>query len=130
MKAVAQRGVALAVAVLLFGCAAVSPDGGVADVRGLAQGRTLVSDPALARGPSAQTDQAVADLLAQAVTEEAAVRIALLNNPGLHGTMAMLGISDADRVQAGRLPNPHFSLGRFAEGDKVVVDSSYASDAG
>ena len=122
MKRVAQRGVALAAIAFLAGCATVSPDGGVADVQGLTQGKTLVSSPALGRGPSPQADQAIAELLAQPLTEEAAVRIALLHNPGLHATMATLGISDADRVQAGRLPNPHFSLGRFAEGDKVEIE--------
>ena len=118
----AQTGVGLALVVLLAGCATVSPDGGVGDVQTLVQGRTLAAQPTLARNPSAQSDQAIADLLAQPVAEEAAVRIALLNNPGLQSSLATLGISDADRVQAGRLPNPHFSLGRFIEGDKVEIE--------
>ncbi len=122
MKQVAQRGAVLAAIAVLAGCATLSPDGGLADVQGLTQGKTSVSSPALGRSPSPQTDQAVAGLLALPLTEEASVRVALLNNPGLHGVMATLGISDADRVQAGRLPNPHFSLGRFAEGDKVEIE--------
>jgi outer membrane protein TolC len=71
---------------------------------------------------SAATRQAVAQLLQQPITAEAAVRIALLNNPGLHAAMATLGISDADRVQAGSLPNPHFSIGRLAAGDTVEIE--------
>ena len=122
MKQLAQRGVALAIAVFLVGCATVSPDGGVGDVQALTQGKTFVARPIVGRGPSAQTDQAIADLLAQPVAEDAAVRIALLNNPGLQSSIATLGISDADRVQAGRWANPHLSLGRFVEGDRVEIE--------
>ena len=50
------------------------------------------------------------------------MRIALLNNPGLHAAMATLGVSDAERVQAGSLPNPHFAIGRFTEGSKVEIE--------
>ena len=64
MKQLAQRGVALAIAVFLVGCATVSPDGGVGDVQALTQGKTFVARPIVGRGPSAQTDQAIADLLA------------------------------------------------------------------
>ena len=46
----------------------------------------------------------------------AAVRIALLNNPGLQERLAALGVADAERVQALTLPNPHLTLGRFANG--------------
>ncbi len=64
----------------------------------------------------------VADLLKEPVTAESAVRIALLNNPGMQGSLATLGVSDALRVQAGRLPNPHFSIGRFRMGDEVEIE--------
>jgi multidrug efflux system outer membrane protein len=113
---------AAAVLAFLAGCATVSPDGGVGDVQSLTQGKTAGVEVALARVPTAQTAQAVTGLLAQPVDDAAAVRIALLNNPGLHASMATLGISDADRVQAGRLPNPHLALGRFIEGDKLEVE--------
>jgi multidrug efflux system outer membrane protein len=110
---------AAAVLAFLAGCATVSPDGGVGDVQKLAQGKTAGVE--VARG-GVPTAQAVAGLLAQPVDEAAAVRIALLNNPGLQASMATLGISDADRVQAGRLPNPHLALGRFVEGDKLEIE--------
>jgi multidrug efflux system outer membrane protein len=113
---------AAAVLAFLAGCATVSPDGGVADVQKLTQGRTAGVEVALGGAPTAQIVQAVSGLLAQPVDEAAAVRIALLNNPGLHASMATLGISDADRVQAGRLPNPHLALGRFIEGDKLEIE--------
>ena len=113
---------AAAVVALLAGCASVSPDGGLGDVQKLTQGKMVGVDATLGRGPTAQSAQAIADLLAQALNDSAAVRIALLNNPGLQASMATLGISDADRVQAGRLPNPHLELNRYVEGRQVEIE--------
>ncbi len=109
-------------AIGLVGCASLSPDGGLGEVQKMAAGKGSVADAALAREPSADTQQAIQALLQKPLTAEAAVRIALLNNPGIHASLSALGISDADRVQAGRLPNPHFSIGRFKEGDKVELE--------
>ena len=61
-------------------------------------------------------------MLAKPLDEGAAVRIALLNNPTLQASLATLGISDADRVQAGSLPNPHFALGRFVAGNTREIE--------
>lgn len=109
-------------AALLSGCAALSPDAGTADVQALVAGKIGVVDARLAAGDAAATDAAVAELLKAPVEAEAAVRIALLRNPGLGGSLATLGVSDALRVQAGRLPNPHFSIGRFRMGDEVEIE--------
>jgi len=56
------------------------------------------------------------------LSAESAVRIALLNNPAMQGSLATLGVSDALRVQAGTLPNPHFAIGRFRMGDEVEIE--------
>ena len=114
--------VAVACALALGGCATVSPDGGMGDLKALTQSRLQGAQMDLPGGPDAQSRQAVADLLAQPVGIDAAVRIALLNNPGLQASLATLGISDADRAQAGSLLNPHLSLGRMVEGDKVEIE--------
>jgi outer membrane protein, multidrug efflux system len=111
-----------AVALAMAGCASVSPDGNAADIAALTSGKTAGVAAQVAAADSATTRAAVAQLLAQPVTAESAVRIALLNNPGLHASMATLGISDADRVQAGTLPNPHFAIGRFVAGDTVEIE--------
>ena len=110
------------VAVLAGGCATVSPDGGVGDVQALSQGRVQGSPVRLVAGPTEASQQAVAALLAQPLDMDAAVQVALLNNPGLQASLATLGMSDADRAQAGRLANPHLSLGRMVEGDKVEIE--------
>lgn len=106
----------------LAGCASLSPDGNQADINTLTAGKTAGINAPVGRGDSAETREAVARLLAEPLSAESAVRIALLNNPGIHASMASLGISDADRVRAGTLPNPHFSIGRFVEGSKVEIE--------
>jgi outer membrane protein, multidrug efflux system len=114
----------LTVAIALAGCATVSPDGNASDIAQLTAGKTAGVATQVAAYESTASREAVAKLLDQPITAEAAVRIALLNNPGLHASMATLGISDADRVQAGTLPNPHFSIGRFVEGDTREIERS------
>lgn len=105
----------------LAGCASLSPDGGVADVQKLTQGKTAGAPALLSQDPQA-SNTAVAELLTQPLQAETAVRIALLNNPRLQESLATLGVSDADRVQMGRLPNPHFAIGRFTEGDSREIE--------
>ncbi len=112
----------IAVAISLTACASVSPDGNASDINALTSGKTAGVTAQVAAADTAVTREAVTKLLAQPITAESAVRIALLNNPGLHASMATLGISDADRVQAGSLPNPHFSIGRLIEGQKVEIE--------
>ena len=112
---------AVAIAIL-SGCASLSPDGNQADIGQLTKGKTAGVDASVATADTAATRDAVVKLLAAPITLESAVRIALLNNPGLHANMATLGISDAERVAAGSLPNPHFSIGRFVEGDKKEIE--------
>ena len=115
--------VAVAVAVLA-GCASLSPDGNVSDVQALVAGKTGGVEAPLAAGkqPGANADAIVGQLLAAPLSAESAVRIALLNNPGLRGSLSTLGVSDALRVQAGTLPNPHFAIGRFRQGDEVEIE--------
>jgi outer membrane protein, multidrug efflux system len=109
-------------AIALAGCATVSPDGSASDINALASGKTAGVAAQVAVADTAATREAVSKLLAQPINAESAVRVALLNNPGLHAAMATLGISDAERVQAGRLPNPHLSIGRFTEGNLREIE--------
>ncbi len=122
MKSFKLRVCALAVVTLLVGCASVSPDGRLGDVQQLVHGKTAGVDASLSRGPTPENQTAIDDLLAQPLSEGAAVRIAMLNNPGLHLAMATLGLSDADRVQMSTLPNPTLALGRMTQGDTVEIE--------
>ena len=112
----------MAAVLLAGGCASVSPDGGLGEVQALSRDRVQGTPVNLAAGPGAASREAVAALLARPLDMDAAVQVALLNNPGLQAALATLGISDADRAQAGRLANPHVSLGRMVEGDKVEIE--------
>jgi outer membrane protein TolC len=69
-------------------------------------------------------DQRVAELLGTPLSAEAAVQVALLNNRGLQASFDELGIADADRVQAGLLPNPGFTFGRLRQGTGSEIDRS------
>ena len=104
----------LGAALALAGCASVSPDGLRGDVGQLTAGRTAgvqAALPAADAAAKAQTQESIQRWLAEPLTQDAAVRIALLNNPGLQARLAALGVADAERVQAITLPNPHFTLG-------------------
>ena len=114
--------IAAAALALLSGCTSLSPEGGLQDVRALVAGKTAGVEAALARSDTDATRTAVATLLQKPLTAESAVRIALLNNPGLHASLSTLGVSDAERVRAATLPNPHFAIGRFTEGSMLEIE--------
>lgn len=114
----------LAAALLLAGCASFSTDGGRQSVSALVETRTGAALPPSAGGQ----EEAVAQLLAQPLTADTAVRIALLNNRGLQASLAELGISEAELVQAGRLRNPGLSFGRSHGSDGNEIDRSVSFD--
>jgi outer membrane protein TolC len=75
-----------------------------------------------------RTEQRVVELLAQPLSMDDAVQLALLNNRGLQADLHELGIAEADLVQAGRLPNPGFGFGRLTAGDEVEIERSLHLD--
>ncbi|MEW5966749.1 MAG: TolC family protein [Pseudomonadota bacterium] len=116
---------ALLSAALLGGCASFSEDGGFGAVETAAQTR-LQKDVVWTRDAEARSavEARVGALLAQPLTADAAVQIALLNNPGLQAAFNTLGIAEADWVAAQRLPNPGFSIGRMTRGSEVEWERS------
>ena len=106
----------LGLAVALAGCASITaPDALRRDVEQLTAGRTGVA----ATGNRETLQQLLAR---QPLDADTAVRIALLNSPSLESSLAALSISDAERVQAAQLPNPHFTLGRLREGQTLEIE--------
>jgi outer membrane protein TolC len=93
------------------GCAGFSKDGGFNAVAAATRER-LGKDVDWPRSSEdrAKVDARVAELLARPLSVEDAVQIALLNNHLLQAAFQELGISEAELVQAGRLPNPRFEL--------------------
>ena len=101
-------GAALAT-VLLAGCASVSPQSAFDDVEETLDGRVPYR-VAWHTGADADREAAAAvdRLLADSLTAEAAVQVALLNNRRLQATYEDLGVAQAELVQAGLLANPVF----------------------
>ena len=107
----------------LSGCASFSSDSGFGDVQNAVKphaGQELQ----WARNPTeqARVQQRVSQLLAQPLALNDAVQLALLNNRGLQARFQDLGITEAEVVQAGRLPNPGFSFGRMTKGDEIELE--------
>ena len=89
----------LASAILLSACTWFSPDAGMGVVATIAQ-QELKKDVATIRSPEEAEAAAatVRRLLDRALTADAAVQIALLNNRGLQAAYDELAIADAERV--------------------------------
>ena len=118
-----------AASLLLAGCASFSPDGGFGKVSQLTQERTG-QGVALQRSPEdAQIAQnRVAELLQAALTADAAVEVALLNNRGLQAKFGDLGIAESELVRAGRLKNPSLSFGRMSGGGGIEIERTVLFD--
>jgi hypothetical protein len=108
---------------VLGGCASFSPDGGFSTVEQAAKDR-LGKEVRLSRTEADQDgiDQRVGELLAKPLSADDAVQVALLNNRGLQASFQELGITEAEVVQAGRVPNPGFSFSRLTRGDEIELE--------
>ncbi len=118
-------------ALLLSGCASLSPDGGLSALAATAR-QQLNAELQAARTPQDQDRiaQRVAELLGQPLSADSAVQIALLNNRGLQASFQALGIAEAEWVQASRLPNPGFRIARLQRGDEREIERSLGLDLG
>lgn len=116
---------------LLSACASLSPDHGMSAVQAAAR-QQLATELQPLRTPQDQDRVAarVAELLQQPLSADTAVQIALLNNRGLQAGFQSLGIAEAERVQASRLPNPGFRLGRLKQGEEREIERSLGLDLG
>lgn len=111
----------LAGLLMLAGCASLAPQQALQAVEQNSVEATGQTQLHWARSEQAAPAirQRVDELLAEPLSLEAAVEVALLNNPGLQARLFDLGIADAERVQASRVPNPGFSIGRVSRGSEV-----------
>lgn len=117
--------VVAASALVLAGCASFSPDGGFDKVAELTKERT--GQNATWHRTAADADSARKrsdELMAQPLSADGAVELALLNNPGLQASYAELGIAESDLVRAGRLANPTFTFGHLSGGGITEIDRS------
>jgi outer membrane protein TolC len=118
-----SRIAALSLSLTLASCTSFSPDGGFSSVQGVAEKR-LDKKLVWAKTPEQQklVKDEVQRLLSKPLSIDNAVQLALLNNRGLQAQYAELGLSEADLVSAGRLPNPHFSMLRAHKTDSGMRD--------
>jgi outer membrane protein TolC len=106
-----SKPIALFLSLLLAGCATFSADGGFGNVEKTTQ--NYIKQKPIWTNTEAQKKAAseqLETLLAKPLTVEDAVQIALINNAQLQANFYYLQIAEADAVQAGRLPNPVFSM--------------------
>ena len=126
-----NRSIAIAVAAMfLGGCATFSQDGGFGAVQKVVKERTGQEARWARSDDEASAVRArTREILARPLSADAAVQLALLNNPGLQATYAELGIAEADLVQAGRGPNLRLHWLRTKVGNDVAkVEESFAFD--
>lgn len=101
-----KTGFLVAAMLLLASCVSVPRDAGTSEVQ---QAVTLRGAPAIgwnAQPDAAADDARVAAMLADELTPDEAVAIAMLNSPRLQITLAELGIARADLIEASTITNP------------------------
>ena len=114
---------AMALGLLAAGCAKFSDDGGMAPVTdGVRKEIGKDAVKLTSAEDHRRARERVQALLAEPLSEDTAVQVALLNNRGLQAAYNDLGISEAEYVQATLPPNPAFTVGRvFGTGGFVEV---------
>jgi len=120
---------ALAGTLLLAGCAAFSPDGGIGPVAAFTSqelGKDVVAIRSAEEAQAARN--AVERLLKRPLTADAAVQVALLNNKGLQAAYNELGIAEASMVGASLPPNPTISLSRIAGSGEIEIERRIIAD--
>jgi len=97
------------IALVLTSCVSVPRDAGTGDVQ---QTITQRGGPTIEwrAQPAKDDDGRIGAMLADDLTADEAVAIALLNNPRLQVTLAELGIARADLMQASTITNPVFEF--------------------
>lgn len=113
---------AMAIASALSGCASLDFDATLArtnqDTASFTNGAL-----ALAQTPAQTSERAVqaARLLAQPLTQDAAVQLALVNSPALQALLAQRWSDAAATAQTGRMANPTLSLEQSRLGDEFEI---------
>ena len=117
------RAAAACAILLLTGCASVAPDRGFGAVAETTRAR-IGAEPrlALSEADARVVQQNVRAILARPLDMDGAVRVVLLNNPGLQASYWQAGIAQADLVQASRLQNPSFDFKRTSGGGSLEIE--------
>ncbi|MDM0074491.1 TolC family protein [Variovorax sp. J2P1-59] len=113
---------ALAVALLLSGCASVGIDE-VLDETNASTSQFTAGKLELSRSDEQREARAALtdDLLSRPLSESDAVRVALANSPAVQALLAQSWADVAAANQGGRLPNPIFRFERMRLGDELEL---------
>jgi cobalt-zinc-cadmium efflux system outer membrane protein len=113
--------------VLLSGCATVDPHPDYERVGGLVQ-KTSGHPVGYRPGRDDQIESLIGEMLADGLSLDEAVRIALLNNPEVQGGFFDVGMARADVVQAGLWSNPTLGVSaQFPSGGGLAnIEASLA----
>jgi len=112
-----------ALAWLLTGCATFSEDGGFGAVAQASKTRSGAETRLLRNEDDRRAlAEQLSKLLAEPLSIDSAVQVALLNNRTLQASYWDLGIAESELVQAGRLANPGFSFKRTHGGGEVAIE--------
>src|SRR5258708_26809347 len=117
----------LSFALMVSGCANLSPDQGIGQVQGIASS-AFSADLVKIRSEedAAGVKDGVTALLRKPLTIESAVQIALLNNRGLQAAYNELGITEAQLAKGTLPPNPTFSYALLAAGGALEIERQVA----
>lgn len=124
-----RRPLAAAAALLLAGCAGVAPHDTFKTSADLARaGAGAEARLAATDGERRALAAEVEAMLKTPLDIDAAVRLALINHPGLQATYHEAGIAQADLVQATRLRNPSFGFSRMSGGGEREIERGVGVD--
>ncbi|SAL75621.1 outer membrane efflux protein [Caballeronia peredens] len=117
----------VSIVAVLAGCTTFSKDGGFNSVSNVASER-LGKDAVVVKTDDDRNAvfTRTKELLTKPLTMDDAVQVALLNNRGLQVSYGELGISEADLVQAGRLPNPGFTFSRTHSSNDLTIGRTFS----
>lgn len=108
--------------VLLAGCKAITPDGGVNEVAELTS-TAVRQDLVIRDEDSAPAIEArLKTLLARPLSADAAVQVALLRNAGLQAAFNELGIAQTAMVSASLPPSPTISVARLSSVVELEIE--------
>lgn len=107
---------------VLSGCASVNFDNSVSqtnhDAAAFTQGKLALVQ---SQGQRTALDRAAARLLAQPLSQGAAVELALVNSPALQAMLAQNWSDAANAAQSGRIANPVFTFERMTVLDELEL---------
>ena len=131
-RAILKLCLSTALLIFLSGCATYYSEDGGFDTAAVAARDHLGMEAQWLKDQetTAKAYDDVSKLLERSLSADDAIQIALLNNPGLQSAYAELGVSEAERVQAGRLPNPGFSFSRTSGGGTLEIERSLSFSVG